>query len=307
MFQQLPPLQALRALEAAERHRNFSRAAEELHLTHSAISHHVRLLENRLGTALFERVSSRMHPTSTGRQLAEQVRHGLTLLETAFMAAHAGQTTQVQQLEVSVMADFAYLWLIPQMQDFHQQFPHLDFLLRIHAEQNLPDLSACDVGIWHQPVIQAGFSSYRLMDDTVIVVASPMLIARYPKFNAQQRHTLPLLRFTNRNWHNWFVAAGWPCTEPERGPLFDDPGFMLKAAVMGQGFALARRKMAASALACGELVQVSPVEITASMQYFVSWRDTNGIRLMRCAKIFQCNLWGFLKWHNPSYYHFGLK
>jgi len=93
MFKQLPPLQALRALEAASRHRSFTRAADELNLTHSAISHHLRNLEDTLGTPLFRRVGARMIPTSAAARLAERVRLGLAEIEDAFTEAQAREQT----------------------------------------------------------------------------------------------------------------------------------------------------------------------------------------------------------------------
>jgi DNA-binding transcriptional LysR family regulator len=118
----LPPLQALRALEAASRRRSFSRAAEALHLTHSAISHHLRTLETQLGVKLFHRAGTRMIPTTVGTQLAERVRRSLAELHDALDAAQRGASGAIR-LEVSTMADFSSLWLIPRLSDFYDQHP----------------------------------------------------------------------------------------------------------------------------------------------------------------------------------------
>jgi LysR family glycine cleavage system transcriptional activator len=139
MFKQLPPLQALRALEAASRHRSFTRAADELNLTHSAISHHLRNLEDALGTPLFRRVGARMIPTSAGARLAERVRFGLAELDDAFTEARASERSGTVRLEVSVMSDLAGNWLIRRLTGFSARQPHIELMLRVHAELQPPD------------------------------------------------------------------------------------------------------------------------------------------------------------------------
>src|SRR6516225_2649886 len=119
----LPPLQALRALEAATRHRSFTRAAEELALTHSAISHHIRALEDNLGTKLFQRTGLKMTPTSAGMRLAEQVRGALDQLESALREAGNAAGPPVVRLQVSVMADLANAWLIRRLPSLHAHAP----------------------------------------------------------------------------------------------------------------------------------------------------------------------------------------
>ncbi|WP_354686809.1 LysR substrate-binding domain-containing protein [Cupriavidus necator] len=271
----LPPLQALRALEAATRHRSFSRAAQELALTHSAISHHIRGLETSLGTKLFQRTGSQMTPTSAGARLAEQVRGALDSLESALREAGNSAGPPVVRLQVSVMADLANAWLIRRLPSLHAQVPSLDLHLRLHAEITPPDPYSVDVGIWHQRIDLPGFECHNLIEDHVIAVASPALLARYPGFTLADVPRMPMLRFALRPWRDWLEAAGLPGDEPERGPIFQDAGLMLQSAVAGLGVATARAQLAHDYLASGDLVQIGPTRIPSSLHYWVIWREGN--------------------------------
>jgi DNA-binding transcriptional LysR family regulator len=146
----------------------------------------------------------------------------------------------VVQLQVSVMADLANAWLIRRLPSLHAQAPELDLHLRLHAEISPPDPYAVDVGIWHQRVDLPGFECHNLIEDYVIAVASPALLARYPGFTVADLPRLPMLRFALRPWRDWLLLAGLPPDEPVRGPIFQDAGLMLQSAVAGLGVATAR-------------------------------------------------------------------
>ncbi|WP_042263615.1 LysR substrate-binding domain-containing protein [Paraburkholderia heleia] len=272
MVRPLPPLQALRSLEAAARRRSFSRAAEELHLTHSAVSHHLRALETELGVELFRRAGSRMIPTAAGAQLAERVRRSLDDLRDALDATRPG-VSGVTRLELSVMSDFASVWLIPRLGDFYDRHPMVDLSLRMHADVTPPDPYPFDIGIWHRRVEEPGFQIRKLLDDQVVAVCSPALLARHADFRLEDLASLPLLRFSRRSWRDFFEAAGVAGDEPQRGPVFDDAGLLLQATVAGQGVATARLQLARGFIERGELVQLGQVRIPASLDYYFTWRE----------------------------------
>ncbi|CAG2156788.1 LysR substrate-binding domain-containing protein [Cupriavidus numazuensis] len=271
----IPPLQALRALEAAARHRSFSRAAQELALTHSAISHHMRALEDKLGTKLFQRTGSQMAPTSVGARLAEQIRAALDDIEGALREASSAAGPPVVRLQVSVMADLANAWLIRRLPALHTLAPQLDLHLRLHAEINPPDPYSVDVGIWHQRIDLPGFACHNLIEDHVVAVASPSLLAQYPDFTLADIPRMPMLRFALRPWRDWLESAGLPGDEPERGPIFQDAGLMLQSAVAGLGVATARLQLAHDYIANGQLIQLGDVRIPSSLHYWVTWREGN--------------------------------
>jgi len=269
----LPPLQALRALEAAARHRSFSRAAEELSLTHSAISHHIRGLENKLGTKLFQRDGSLMIPTSVAARLAERARGALDELEAALREAGSRTGPPVVRLQMSVMADLANAWLIHRLPSLHEAAPEIDLHLRLHAEISPPDPYGVDLGIWHQRVDLPGFECRSLVEDHVIAVASPKLLERCPGFTIADLPRLPMLRFALRPWRDWLERAGLPPDEPERGPIFQDAGMMLQSAVAGLGVATARAMLAHDYLASGQLVQIGDTQVPSSLHYWAVWRE----------------------------------
>lgn len=286
MATNLPPLQALRALEAAARLRSFSRAAEELHLTPSAVSHHVRALEDQLGVGLFYRAGARMIPTSVGAQLVERVRRNLDDLSNALDTSRRG-VEGAARLEVSAMSDLLSLWLIPRLSGFYDTHPQIDLSLRMHSGVALPDPFAFDIGIWHGRVDEPGFQSRKLLEDQVIAVCSPALLARYPSFRIEDLPSMPLLRFTRRSWRDFFEAVGIRADEPERGPVFDDAGLILQATVSGQGVSTARLQLAHGYLRRGELVQLGQARIPSALDYYFSWREGHP----REAAILQFHRW----------------
>jgi LysR family transcriptional regulator, glycine cleavage system transcriptional activator len=272
MPRDIPPLQALRALEAAARRRSFSRAAEELNLTHSAVSHHLRALEVELGAQLFKRVGSQMIPTTAGAQLADRVRRNLDDLRDALASVRPG-VNEVTRLEVSVMGDFAGVWLIPRLADFYERYPNIDLSLHMHVHVSPPDPYPFDVGIWHRRVEEPGFEIRKLLDDQVVAVCTPALLAKFPDFRLEELANMPLLRFSRRGWRDFFEAAGIPGSEPTRGPVFDDPGLLLQATLAGQGVATARLQLARDFIERGELVRLGQAHIPASLDYFFTWRE----------------------------------
>jgi LysR family transcriptional regulator, glycine cleavage system transcriptional activator len=273
MLKPLPPLQALRALEAASRHRSFTRAADELNLTHSAISHHLRGLEDTLGTPLFRRVGARMIPTRTGARLAERVRVSLAEIAEALDEARAGERGGIVRLEVSAMSDLAGNWLIRRLNGFSAQHPQIELMLRVHSQLAPPDPYTADLGIWHKPISEPGFVSHKLLDDQLIAVVSPALLAQMPHFTVADIRKLPMLRFAHRSWRDWLEAAGLPLQEPTFGPIFDNPDSLLQAAIAGQGAVTSRSLLVRDAIEQGVLVQIGNVYARAALDYYVSWRE----------------------------------
>lgn len=239
----------------------------------------MRSLEQQLGTTLFRRVGARMIPTSVGARLAERVRIGMSELDEAMTEARAGTASSgspaIVRLEISVMTDLAAQWLIPRLGRFGERQSNIDLVVRIHADIAAPDPYSVDVGIWHQRVEATGFVTRKLLDDYVIAVCHPDVIARVPGFTVADTPKLPMLRFAYRSWRDWQVAAGLTPHEPTRGPIFDDSGLLLRAAMAGQGVATTRSLLVRDALASGELVQIGDVRIAPSLEYHVSWRENH--------------------------------
>jgi LysR family glycine cleavage system transcriptional activator len=267
MDDRLPPLSALRTFEAAARHLNFSRAADELHVTHGAISHQMKALEAHLGIALFRREGRQMVLTDAGQQLHEHVHDALQRLKRGVAALRASQRAQI--LTVTTTPSFATRWLLPRLADFQARHPEIEVNLR--ATQTLADFErdTIDVGVRYGPGTWPGLEAAKLLDEQVFPVCSPGFRDGKPPATVDELASLPLLRDVRQPWRDWFLAVGRDWPEPTRGPLYDDPSMMLQAAAEGLGIALARSTLARAELAAGRLVRLFPDSAAASFAYYV--------------------------------------
>jgi LysR family glycine cleavage system transcriptional activator len=245
-------LRSFRVLEAAARHQNYTRAADELHLTHSAVSHQIHALEETLGVRLFERSGRQMRATESGRQLAQDVRATLDALAAAVERVRGADSAN--SITVSVLPSFAAAWLVARLGGFLERHPQVE--LRLESTTALADFrnDGVDVAIRYGNGNYEDLESVKLFDDEVFPTMSPKLRRsariRVPADLAR----VPLLRIRNQPWAPWFTAAGMNQAEPRRGPVFNDSELALQAAIQGQGAVLARGSLAAAKLRAGVLV-----------------------------------------------------
>lgn len=251
-WHRLPPLRSLRVLEAAERHQNYTRAADELSLTHSAVSHQMRALESALGVRLFERAGRQMRATEAGRQLAQDVRTALDGLAVSVGRLRSGDAGNA--LTVSVLPSFAAAWLVSHLGGFVERHPTVD--LRLESTTNISDFrhDGVDVAIRFGSGNYDGLHSEKLFDDELFPTLSPKLCHSARIHAPADLARIPLLRIRTHTWTPWFEAAGVALTEPRRGPVFNDSELALQAAIQGQGAVLARGSLAVAKLERGELV-----------------------------------------------------
>ncbi len=278
MFERLPPIQSLRAFEAAARLENFTRAGEELNITHSAVSHQIRALEDNTGRKLFQRQGRQMILTEAGRLLSEQIRLALEDLDRAFRLTRHERKHSVQTLRVSAPPSFAGAWLVPRLYAFHAQHPQLQISLRTTHELSPLDFEEIDVAIWYGRRKTAGLAYEKLLDEVTFPVCSPAFLAAHPKLTPKNFLQLPLLRYAHYSgWEVWFKAAGMKAREPQNGPVYDDPMHLLEAAAADQGIALARSCLAQHHLATGRLVRLFDAdsrfntEAPARGAYYAVW------------------------------------
>jgi len=271
MARTLPPLSSLRPFEAAARLESFSRAAAELHLTHGAVSHQVRALEQFLGTPLFARHGRRVALTAPGRAFAERVRRALG--EIAEAAAQVRGATHERRLTLSVLPSFASRWLMPRLVRFMEAHPEVE--VNVIASSELADLTAGEIdlairfgkGPWPPLVCEA------FLDDEYFPVASPRL-AKLPKQPADLLR-MRIIREDRDYWSTWFAAAGVPLAGAVEGPLFNDATYSLQAAARGEGIALARRSIVGEDLERGVLKRLFHAAVPSNERYwFVSPRET---------------------------------
>src|SRR6201999_4078684 len=140
-------------------------------------------------------------------RLTGRLRRGLDEIDTALREA-AGDESGITTLRLSVMADFANVWLIGRLGDFTERYPHITLMLDIHSAVKPPNPNTVDIGIWHRRVEADGFRSVALPRDRVIAVCSAEFATRHPDLRIESLPTVPLLRFASRSWEDFFEAAG---------------------------------------------------------------------------------------------------
>ena len=273
MIRRLPPLSALRPFEAAARLESFSRAAEELHLTHGAVSRQVRALEEHVGASLFSRHGKRVALTAVGRAFSERVRNALQ--EIAQASEAAGERRRDNRLTVSVLPSFASRWLMPRLIRFMDANPGIE--VNVLAATALANFATDEVdvairfgrGPW-PPLVCEEF-----LDDEYFPVASPKMnrgkLPREPADLLASR----IIREDRDYWHQWFAAAGVPLEAPLAGHSFNDSTYSLQAAARGEGVALARRSIVTEDLERGTLKRLFRIAVASRESYwFVSPRTT---------------------------------
>ncbi|MFH1803954.1 MAG: transcriptional regulator GcvA [Pseudomonadota bacterium] len=252
----MPPLAALRAFEAAARHLSFKRAAAELAVTPTAISHQVRLLEETLGLCLFDRLPRQVVLTPAGQELFPVLRDGFAGFAAAIDRLR-GQRAQ-RGLTVSVLPSFAAKWLLPRLARFQALYP--DIHLRLHTTTAPVDLKPgiTDAAIRYGAGPYPGLQVETLFADRFAPVCSPRLNVRV----AEDLRRCALLHAewlrpddVTPTWVRWCKIAGIEGINTHAGLSFTDDTHAIQAALAGQGVAISSLIMAADELASGLLVQ----------------------------------------------------
>jgi LysR family transcriptional regulator, glycine cleavage system transcriptional activator len=259
------PLNALRVFEAVATRLSFAEAAEALHVTPAAVSMQVRTLEEYLQVPLFRRSGRKVALTPEGEQLLPGIRRGLDELEAALNELRKDR--KGGQLNISMLASFLQKWLLPRLPDLRNRHPDVE--LRVHTSRDNVDFSRSDF----HAAIRLGSGDYKgvysekIMDEWLVAVASPELLAKHgPLMSSQPLERYPLLQSTDEPWINWReVGAGEP--KPVRGSVLDDSVSVIMAAEQGLGFALVRWSLAASDLESGRLQFASPVALPYRWAY----------------------------------------
>lgn len=269
----LPSLKALRAFEAAARHGSFSQAAAELSVTHAAISHQVRALEEELGAPLFHRTGRHVELTERGERLVPVLTAAFEQMADAWAQAGAKDNAT---LTVSVEPSFAARWLVLRLGKFNRANPEIE--LRLLPSSDIVDFARedVDIGIRYGLGEWPDVVSEKLFEATVYPVCSPALLdPRRPIRKPEDLKSYPLLHEeTMQHWVNWLEEAGvknprWAM----RGPLFIEASLALQAAAGGQGVALANDTLAMADLAEGRLVRLFDIEMPDEEGYWLVYPE----------------------------------
>lgn len=271
MSQQLPPLTTLRSFEASARLLSFSKAADELHVTHGAVSRAVRHLEDHVGVKLFKRSVRAVNLTPTGAAYAASVRDVLGRLAAATAVIMDQQSTGV--LTISTLDSFAAKWLIPRLFRFRQA--HGDIEVRLATSVKLADFvnDGIDIAIRYGSGRYSGVKAELLMREEVFPVCSPLLLkGAHPLKNAAElkHHTLIHDAF-EIDWAMWLKTAGVEGVDPYRGPRFESSDHAVQAAIQGEGVVLGRSALVADDLRAGRLVKPFSVSLPADLAYYVAY------------------------------------
>jgi len=269
MARKLPPLTALPAFDAAARHLSFTKAAEELNLTHGAISRAIRNIEERLGVQLFERGTRSVTLTRAGAAYAAEIGAALDQISTATLHATAPRAAGV--LNVSTSDGFAGRWLVPRLYRFHRA--HRDIDVRISTSGRLADFvrDGIDIAIRYGSGSYDGVVSELLSEVEVFPVCSPELLeGDHPlRKPADLRHHTLIHDGFPIDWAMWLERAGVTGINPNSGVRFDSATYATEAAVHGEGVLLGRSTLVSADLAAGRLVRPFGLELKASSNYYV--------------------------------------
>ncbi|HEY0681535.1 MAG TPA: transcriptional regulator GcvA [Steroidobacter sp.] len=262
------PVGPLRAFDVAARNLNLSAAAEEMNVTHAAVSRQVKQLEERLGVKLFERLPRGLRLTAQGALLAEGTRAAFDRLASAL--EDVSTPTARRKLTISTFSSFNARWLMPRLRSFSMLFPDVD--LQVITTAQLVDFARedVDIGIRFGRGNYPGLHVVPLFRPRDVVVCSPALLKGGPPLKNinDLRHFTLLHDDSHRSWTRWLETVGAKGVNPRRGIVCGDRNSMLQAALEGQGVALASAVFAAGELAAGRLVKVFDTEVASEYSIY---------------------------------------
>ena len=273
MGRRLPPLNSLRAFEAAARHASFAKAAAELAVTPAAISQQIRLLEADLGVELFRRLPRGLMLTDAARTALPELRKAFAHLAGAVEGVRGGSL--VGPLVISAIPSFAGGWLVPRLETFVDAYPDID--VTVQAELRNVDFAREDVdlGIRYGKGGYPGLDSRLLLTEEVFPVCAPSLLAgRQPLRRPDDLRHHRLLHDSqlssaepSLHWAPWLRDLGLGDVDPARGAGFSDARMLMAAAARGLGVALGRSGLVADDLAAGRLVRPFTISRPADYAY----------------------------------------
>lgn len=285
MNRNLPGTRALRTFEAAARHLNFTRAADEVGLTPAAVSYQIKEIEDQLGIVLFARTSRSIQLTPAGAVLFEATTDALETLQRA-----AGRARRIardsNQFRLTVGPRFATHWLLPRLPKFKAAHPGLELTFDITDQVRDFDRDDVDIAIRFGAGAYAGARSHRLFDAMVAAVCSPTLLANAPKLKAPRDlfgHTLCYVncRVNDIDWPDWRVwmeAAGVRDFDDSQCVAFADSSHVVQAILDGNAVGLVELAMIAGDLARGRLVKLFDIGLSPApgYAYHLVYPDSSG-------------------------------
>lgn len=262
----IPPVHLILAFNAVARLASFNKAAEELNVSHSAVSHRIRELEKVLGATLFERTTRSVALSPDGARLHEQTKAVLSSLDAAF----ASFTQKRHVVRISALPSFARFRLLPALNEFQHKHPTIAIEVSSTTRKANIDHGDADIAIRFAKSMPVAHHCEALLDDEWFPVAAPQYLAQLP-----DQSTLGLFKYGNflshsrEPWDRWLAQAGAQLSAAQCTLTYSDTGFMLDAALNQQGIALVRRSLVKGLLQNDSLVRVSETAIPSEQSYFL--------------------------------------
>jgi LysR family transcriptional regulator, glycine cleavage system transcriptional activator len=265
----LPPLNSLKCFEAAGRLLSFTEAARELNVTQAAISHQIKVIEEYLGVALFDRYPRRLTLTDPGKALLPEVIEAFDRVSSAVAAINREQYSNV--LSVRLAPSFAAKWLSPRLKYFWLQYPEIDLRL-YHAHPAVDfEREAMDIAVTYGKGDWPGVVSEKLLSLDFFPVCSPTFLnTDKPLTDLGNLRYYALLHDANYEcWRDWLELAGIDDIDASRGTVIDDTNVLIQAAIDGQGIALGSTTFVADLLEAGRLIKPFDISLVNEFAYYV--------------------------------------
>lgn len=272
-----PSLPALRAFDCAARRGSFRAAAEDLSVTPTAISHHIRGLEDQLGLRLFEREGRDVALTEGGKRLAKATRQAFGILDDAVTTLHR---TARKAVRISAGPIFTARWLMPRISDFWQAHHDVELEVVPSFQPGIQARGNVDIVIRWDRLAGMAEGAIKLLELNPVAIASEAFLATHgPIETPGEVLRLPLLHQRNHwGWLDWFAAMDVPAANPLQGPVFEDANVLLRGAAEGQGVVVGWLPLIDQDLAERRVVRIFDENIAPTHGYFVKVREGSPMR-----------------------------
>ena len=274
MRRKIPGIELLIAFETAARHQSFTRAAEELSLTQSAVCRQISALESYLGVSLFNRIRKRVSLSEAGQIYARQVRESLRRIEhdTLSLMAHRGEGGV---LDLATIPTFAARWLIPRLGSFHTQNPEITLDLTTRAEPFMFNDTSFDAAIHYGDPVWPGAIAEYLFGEEMIPVCCPELLQGRSEIAPEELLQMELLHQSARPdaWRQWFDAVGMRNVNAMGGARYELFSMLIVAARAGLGVALVPRFFVGDEIDSGELIVPNHSVLRSQRNYYLVYPE----------------------------------
>ncbi len=274
MSRRLPPLNALKAFEAAARHLSFTRAAEELYVTQAAVSHQIKALEEHLGIKLFMRKNRSLLLTEDGQGYFLDIKDIFSQLNEATEKLLARGAKGA--ITVSLTPSFAIQWLVPRLNQFSELHPEIDVRIKAADQEDNSLTDDVDVAIYYGKGHWNNVRADKLHTEYFVPVCSPRLLAgpRPLREPADLTNHILLHDSARKYWKAWFKSLGIKAVNVNQGPIFSHSTMVLQAAIHGQGIALAHGMLVQPEIEAGRLVSPFTHYLESKNAYYLVCRES---------------------------------